>query len=385
MIPQISVWRDMRDIEACLYVGPSDRTTLERLVADGKTPQKLVKRATIVLLSGRGLGTNAIQREARVSKPTVWRWQKAYMNGGVERLLKDKGKGPRAGKKPISPEVRLAIVTRTAKERPANATHWSARMLAREIGVGHTTVQRVWNEHGLKPHLTRTFKLSNDPAFAEKVVDIVGLYLDPPANAVVLSVDEKSQIQALDRTQPGLPLKKGRAETMTHDYKRHGTTTLFAALVAAKSKSVTELKLGEVIGECMPRHRAKEFLRFLKKIDRLLAKPLDVHVVCDNYRTHKTKEVQAWLAGHPRFKMHFTPTSSSWLNLVERLFAEITRQRIRRGAFKSVPELEAAITAWIAERNAKPKPFKWTAKANIILDKNVHARRALESATAGIK
>ena len=199
----------MRNIDACLYVRPSDRTTLERLVADGKTPQKIVARARIVLLSGCGFGTNSIQREARVSKPTVWRWQKAYMDGGVERLLKDRGKGARAGKKPISAEVRLAIVKRTAQEKPKHATHWSARMLAEEIGVGHTTVQRVWKEHGLKPHLTRPFKLSNDPKFAEKVVDIVGLYLNPPDKAVVLCVDEKSQIQALDRTQPGLPMKKG--------------------------------------------------------------------------------------------------------------------------------------------------------------------------------
>src|SRR5262245_15464726 len=234
----------MRDIEACLYVGPSDRTTLERLVADGKTPQKIVKRAKIVLLSGCGAGTNAIMREARVSKPTVWRWQEAYVAGGVERLRKDKGKGPRAGKKRISDAVRLKIVTRTANEKPANATHWSARMLAAELGVGHTTVQRVWKEHGLKPHLTRSFKLSNDPEFAEKVVDIVGLYLNPPDKAVVLPVDEKSQIQALDRTQPGLPLKKGRAATMTHDYKRNGTTTLFAAL---------DVKTGEVI-EALKRH-----------------------------------------------------------------------------------------------------------------------------------
>src|SRR5262245_8085124 len=295
----------MRKIDACLYVSPDDRTRLERLVADGKSPQKLAARAHIVLLSGRGLGTSAIEREARVSKPTVWRWQEAYMQGGVERLLKDKGKGPRAGKKRIDDAIRLQIVTKTVQEKPANATHWSARMLAEEMGVGHTTVQRIWKEHSLKPHLTRTFKLSNDPKFAEKVVDVVGLYLDPPDNAVVLSVDEKSQIQALDRTQPGLPLKKGRAATMTHDYKRNGTTTLFAALVAAKAKSVTELELGTVIGECMPRHRSKEFLRFLKKIDKLVARHLDVHVVCDNYRTHKTKEVEAWLKRHKRFKLHF--------------------------------------------------------------------------------
>ena len=363
----------MRNIDACLYVRPSDRTTLERLVADGKTPQKIVKRATIVLLSGRGLGTAAIMREARVSKPTVWRWQQAYMEGGVERLLKDKGKGPKAGKPAISDAVRLAIVKRTAQETPANATHWSARMLAAEMGVGHTTVQRIWKAHGLKPHLTRSFKLSNDPKFAEKVVDVVGLYLNPPDKAVVLCVDEKSQIQALDRTQPGLPIKKGRASTMTHDYKRNGTTTLFAAL---------DVKTGKVIGECLPRHRAKEFLRFLKTIDRAVAKSLDVHAICDNYRTHKTKEVQAWLAKHPRFKLHFIPTSSSWLNLVERLFAEITRQRIRRGVFKSVPDLIAAINAWLAERNTKPKPFKWTAKADTILQKNARARQVLTQVAA---
>jgi len=372
-------------MEACLYVAPGDRTVLERLAADGKTPQKLAARARIVLLSGRGLGTTAIMRQARASKPTVWRWQEAYLEGGIERLRKDKGKGPKAGKPRISDEVRLKIVTMTAKEKPANATHWSARMLAKAVGVGHTTVQRVWKEHGLKPHLTRSFKLSNDPNFAEKVRDTVGLYLDPPDNAVVLSVDEKSQIQALDRTQPGLPIKKGRAGTMTHDYKRNGTTTLFAALVAAKAKSVTQIKTGEVIGECMPRHRAKEFLRFLKKIERTVAKHLDVHVVCDNYRTHKTAEAQAWLAKHPRFKIHFTPTSSSWLNLVERLFAEITRQKIRRGTFKSVADLEAAIDAWITGWNAEPKPFKWTAKANAILEKNARARKALEQATGGTK
>jgi len=375
----------MRRIEACLYVAPCDRTVLERLAAGGKTPQKLAARARIVLLSGRGLGTSAIAREARVSKPTVWRWQQAFLEGGIERLRKDKGKGPRAGKARISDEVRLKIVTMTAKEQPANATHWSARMLAKEIGVGHTTVQRIWKEHGLKPHLTRSFKLSNDPQFAQKVQDIVGLYLDPPLNAIVLSIDEKSQIQALDRTQPGLPMKKGRAGTMTHDYKRNGTTTLFAALVAAKPDSVTQMRAGEVIGECMPRHRAREFLKFLKRIDRAVPEHLGVHAICDNYRTHKTKEVQAWLAKHPRFKLHFTPTSSSWINLVERLFAEITRQLIRRGAFKSVQDLEAAIKSWIAARNAKPKPFKWTAKAETILEKNARARMALDNSKAGIK
>ena len=364
----------MRNIKACLYVSPADRATLERLAADGKTAQKIVKRVKVVLASGLGLGTNAIMRETRVSKPSVWRWQEAFMDGGVARLMKDKGKGPKAGKPPISDEKRLAIVTKTAKEKPANATHWSARTMAEAMGVSHRSVQRIWKEHGLKPHLVRTFKLSNDPKFAEKVVDIVGLYLNPPEKAVVLCVDEKSQIQALDRTQPGLPMKKGRAQTMTHDYKRNGTTTLFAAL---------DVKTGEVIGECLPKHRAKEFIRFLKKIDKIVAKHLDVHAICDNYSTHKTPAVKAWLAKHPRFKLHFIPTSSSWLNLVERLFAEITRQKIRRGVFKSVDDLIAAIEAWIADRNAKPKPFKWAAKADTILAKNARARNELEQAKAG--
>jgi transposase len=364
----------MRNIKACLYVSSVDAARLEQLVADGKTAQKIAARARIVLASGRGAGTNAIMREARVSKPTVWRWQSAYMDGGVERLLRDDDKGERAGKQPISDEVRLAIVTKTAKEKPAAATHWSARTMAKAMGVGHTTVQRIWQENGLKPHLVRTFKLSNDPKFAEKVVDVVGLYMSPPDKAVVLCVDEKSQIQALDRTQPGLPMKKGRTETMTHDYKRHGTTTLFAAL---------DVKTGQVIGECLPKHRAKEFIRFLKTIDRAVDKHLAIHAICDNYSTHKTPEVKAWLDKHPRVKLHFIPTSSSWLNLVERLFAEITRQRIRRGVFKSVDDLKAAIAAWIDDRNANPKPFKWTARAAAILAKNDRARNRLEQVRVG--
>jgi transposase len=361
----------MRKIIACINVCPEDRGKLKKLIGDGNTPQKIVRRARIVLASGRGLGTTAIEREARVSKPTVWRWQAAYLEGGIARLVKDRGKGPKSGKKPIAEEVRLKIVAKTSQEKPANATHWSVRTMAKEMGVSHSSVQRIWKEHGLKPHLTRSFKLSNDPKFVEKVQDIVGLYMNPPDKAVVLCVDEKSQIQALDRTQPGLPMKRGRAGTMTHDYKRNGTTTLFAAL---------DTKTGEVIGECLPRHRAKEFIRFLKKIDRIVAKYLDVHAICDNYKTHKTKEVEAWLAKHPRFTLHFTPTSSSWINLVERLFAEITRQRIRRGAFNSVDELTTAIEAWLADRNANPKPFRWTAKADTILEKNRRARMALEKA-----
>ena len=246
--------------------------------------------------------------------------------------------------------------------------------MAEEMGISHTSVQRIWHEHGLKPHLVRSFKVSNDPDFAEKVEDIVGLYLDPPERALVLSIDEKSQIQALDRTQPGLPMKKGRAGTMTHDYKRNGTTTLFAALDVAS---------GMVIGECKSRHRAAEFLEFLKKIDRETPAHLDLHLIADNYATHKTPAVKRWLKRHPRFHLHFTPTSSSWLNLVERLFAEITRQRIRRGTFTSVPELIAAIEHWIAHRNANPKPFTWTKTAKKLIASHRRARKALDNQAGG--
>jgi len=361
----------MRD-DICIYVSPVDRARLERLVADRNTPRKVVWRTEIVLATAEGLGTMAIMRRTGKSKPTVWRWQERYMEAGVEGLLRDKTRPGR--KAPLSAEAKLAVLKKTAQERPPDGTHWSVRTMAKAVGISHTSVQRIWAEAGLKPHLVSTFKLSNDPQFAEKVTDVVGLYLNPPAKALVLCVDEKSQIQALDRTQPGLPLKKGRAATMTHDYKRHGTTTLFAALDA---------KTGEVIGQCLPRHRAAEFLRFLRTIDRNTAKHLEVHLIVDNYSTHKTKAVKAWLAKHPRFKMHFIPTSSSWLNLVERFFAEITRKRIRRGVFTSVAELEAAIHDYLDTHNADPKPFVWTKKADVILAKTKRARTALDAVKAG--
>ena len=336
------------------------RTELERLLGDGNTAQKIAKRARIVLMSADGHGVMAIMREVGVSKTTVWRWQEYFVEAGVEGLVKGRSKPP--GKKPISAAIKLKIVEKTVKERPANATHWSVRTMAGEMGVSHTSVQRIWAEHGLKPHQVKSFKVSNDPDFADKIEDIVGLYLDPPEKALVLSIDEKSQIQALDRTQPGLPLKKGRAGTMAHDYKRNGTTTLFAAL---------DVATGKVIGECLPRHRADEFLAFLRKIDRETPARLDLH--------------QRWLARHKRFKLHFTPTSSSWLNLVERLFAEITRQRIRRGVFHNVAELEAAIHEWIDHRNQDPKPFTWTAKAKPILAAHRRAKKALAIVKAGCK
>ena len=352
-----------------------DRAQLEAISSDGNMAQKFVKRARVVVLTAEGLGVMAIMRETKLSKTSVWRWQSRFVEAGVTGLLKDKSKKP--GKKPISDDIKRKVLETAVRQRPGHATHWSVRMLASAIGgISHTSVQRILREHGLKPHLTRTFKVSNDPAFAAKVKDIVGLYMNPPEKAIVFSVDEKSQIQALDRSQPGLPMKKGRAGTMTHDYKRHGTTTLFAAL---------DVKTGEIIGECLPRHRAVEFIRFLKKINRITAKHLDVHLILDNYSTHKTDEVQAWLAKHPRFKMHFTPTSCSWLNLVERLFAEITRQRIRRGVFKSVDDLEVAITDWVEHRNANPKPFKWTAKPGTLIAKHRRAKKALASLEAGCK
>ena len=355
-----------------IVLSRGERKALERIAGDGNTQQKIAKRVRIVLMTADGAGVMEIMRTVGVNKSTVWRWQDYFVEAGVAGLLKGRSKPP--GKKPLSAEIKRRVLEKTVKERPANATHWTVRTMGEEMGISHTSVQRIWAEAGLKPHLVRTFKVSNDPDFSEKVKDIVGLYLDPPDKAVVLAVDEKSQIQALDRTQPGLPIKKGRAGTMTHDYKRHGTTTLFAAL---------DVATGKVIGECLPRHRAKEFIAFLKKIDRIVAKRLDLHLVVDNYGTHKTAEVQAWLAMHPRFKLHFTPTSCSWLNLVERLFAEITRQRIRRGTFRSVAELKAAIEAWIKDRNADPKPFEWTAKPHKIISKHRRARNALANLSAG--
>jgi transposase len=362
----------MRQEANRIALGRGARRELERLLSDGNTPQKIAKRARIVLLTADGVGVMAIMRGVGVSKTTVWRWQEYFAEAGVEGLIKGRSKPP--GRKPLSAAVKLAVVEKTVKQRPANATHWSVRSMAEEMGISHTSVQRIWAEHGLKPHLIRSFKVSNDPDFVAKVEDIVGLYLDPPEAALVLSVDEKSQIQALDRTQPGLPLKKGRAGTMTHDYKRNGTTTLFAAL---------DVTAGTVIGECLARHRADEFLSFLKKIDRETSAHLDLHLVLDNYATHKTPAVQRWLARHRRFTLHFTPTSCSWLNLVERLFAEITRQRIRRGTFDSVAELKAAIAEWIEHRNQNPKPFKWTATAKSILAKYRRAKNALATAKAG--
>ncbi|MCW6512410.1 IS630 family transposase [Lichenifustis flavocetrariae] len=349
-------------------VSPEDRERLSGLVADRNTPQKHAFRAHIVLLTGDGLGTMEIMRRTGQSKPTVWRWQARYTEAGVDGLLRDKTRPP--GRQPLAPAIIRKVVSKTTTERPPEATHWSVRLMAKAVGIAPSSVQKIWRDHGLKPHLVRTFKLSRDPNFEAKLIDVVGLYLAPPDRALVLSVDEKSQIQALDRTQPGLPLKKGRAGTMTHDYKRHGTTTLFAALNVLN---------GTVIGRCLPRHRHQEFLRFLETIDEQTEAALDLHLIVDNYATHKHPEVMAWLERHPRFHLHFTPTSSSWLNLIERFFAEITRKRIRRGVFRSLLDLEVAIYRYLANHNEHPKPFVWTAKPVDILDKVKRGKQALES------
>ena len=315
-----------------------------------------------------GTGVTGIVRATGKTKRTAYRWRDRYLERGVEGLRRD---ATRPGRKPpLSAAVIERTVAMTLHEKPAAGTHWSARKLARAVGLSHTSVQRIWAAHGLKPHLTKRFKLSNDKRFAEKVQDIVGLYLDPPDKALVLCVDEKSQIQALDRTQPGLPMKKGRAGTMTHDYKRNGTTTLFAALDAAT---------GKVIGQCLQRHRHQEFLRFLRTIDRQTPKRLDLHLIVDNYATHKHPKVKAWLSKHPRFHLHFTPTSASWLNLVERFFGLITEDAIRRGIFRSVADLQAVIERYLEHHNDDPKPFKWTAPAAKILEKVARGREALES------
>jgi len=351
-----------------IQLAPGDRDRLEALIANGNTPQKHVRRARIVLLAGAGIGTDEIQRRLRVSKPTIRRWRTRYVEAGVDGLCREKTRPP--GRPPLAAEVVNRVLEMTATQTPPDATHWSLRTMAKAVGIAPSSVQAIWKAHGLKPHLVATFKLSNDPRFAEKVEDVVGLYLNPPERAVVLSVDEKSQIQALDRTQPGLPMKTGRAGTMTHDYKRHGTTTLFAAL---------DLLNGRVIGQCMQKHRHQEFIRFLNRINREVAADLDVHLIADNYATHKHPKVKAWLARHPRFHMHFTPTSASWLNLVERFFAEITRKRIRRGVFYSVVDLQSAINEYLEHHNADPKPFVWTASASSIIEKVNRGKQALES------
>ncbi len=350
-----------------ITLSDSERKILETWSRGRSTQARRVLRAKIVLMAAEGKTNETIAAELNTSKPTVGRWRRRFAVLRVAGIEKD---APRPGRTPaVSAETVDLIVRKTTQEKPEAATHWSTRTMAQAVGVSKDTVQRVWAAHGLKPHLVKTFKVSNDPQFAEKLEDVVGLYLSPPEHALVLSCDEKTQIQALDRTQKGLPIHPGRCGTMTHDYKRNGTTTLFAALAVAE---------GKVIGTCMQKHRHQEWIKFLKLIDAETPPELDLHLIVDNYATHKHPKVQAWLKRHKRFHIHFTPTSSSWLNLVERWFREITDKRIRRETFRSVEQLIRAITEYIQHNNQTPKPFVWTAKADEILAKVQRARKTLE-------
>ncbi len=345
------------------------REALEKLIRSRTTQQRIVERCRIVLLAADRVGTSEIAREIGVSRDTVLLWRKRFADGRVKALVCD---APRSGRpRTISAETVAKIVDETQHLTPPDATHWSTRTMAARHGVSKKTINTIWQAHGLKPHLIRSFKISTDPQFADKLRDVVGLYLAPPDKAIVFCFDEKSQIQALDRTQKSLPMKKGRAGTMTHDYKRNGTTTLFAAL---------NMLDGSIIHRCMPRHRHQEFLAFLKIMDAEAETGVQLHVILDNYATHKHPTIKKWLARRPnRFQLHFTPTSSSWLNLVERFFGEITRKHIRRGVFPSLHSLIDAINDYITIHNQDPKPFVWTAKANEIIKKVEKCRVILES------
>src|SRR5271156_841325 len=349
-------------------VSAAARERLAAIAGDRNSPQKHAWRARIVLLTGKGCGTAKIMRETGVAKTVVWRWQERFMQEGVDGLLRDKTRPSRIP--PLAPEIAERVVALTIEPPPGETTHWTAPAMAKVVGISVSSVQRIWRAHGLQPHRLRQFKLSNDPNFAAKLRDVVGLYIDPPAHAVVLSVDEKSQIQALDRTQPGLPLKRGRCGTMTHDYKRNGTTTLFAAL---------DVLDGTVIGRNMQRHRHQEFIRFLNAIEAEVPVGKIVHVILDNYGPHKHPKTRAWLSRHPRFVFHYTPTSASWLNAVEGFFAKLTKRRLKRGVFCSIVDLQAAINRFLRETNDDPNPFTWTADPEKIIASVKRGYQALES------
>ncbi len=351
-----------------IELNAEQRTALEHLARARSQPARVVERARIVLLAAEGLQDKQIARRMGMMPEKAARWRRRFLQGGIAALEKD---APRPGRTRTITDRRVKrVVEMTLHHKPANATHWSTRTMARAAGISEASVRRIWRAHGLKPHLVRTFKLSRDPEFTEKLEDIVGLYLNPPEHALVLCADEKSQIQALDRTQPGLPLKKGRCGTMTHDYKRNGTATLFAALDALE---------GQVISMCEDRHRHQEWLKFLRVIDDIVPADKQIHMIVDNYATHKHPKVERWLSRHPRFHMHFTPTSCSWLNMVERFFRDLTENRLRRSAFRSIEELITAIGECIDGHNENPKPFIWTAKAADILEKVKRARAALHN------
>ena len=351
-----------------IQLSATDRNELESVVANRNSPQKHVWRAKIVLLTADGHGTAEIIRATGKAKTVIWRWQERFGEEGVAGLWRDKTRPSRIP--PLSPEVAERVVALTLAGPPPTASHWTGAAMAKAAGISVSSVQRIWRAHGLRPHLVRRFKLSNDPQFAAKFKEIVGLYVNPPNHAIVLSVDEKSQIQALDRTQPGLPMKKGRAGTITHDYKRHGVTTLFAAL---------DVLEGKVIGQCMKRHRHQEFIRFLNVIDARVAKKKTVHVIVDNYAAHKHPKVLEWIENHPRFVFHFTPTSASWLNAVESFFAKLTKKRLKRSVFRSLQELKDAIHRFLDDTNANPKPFTWTKDPNKIIAAVKRGHQMLDS------
>jgi transposase len=355
-----------------LKVSARDRGEIERWLQAHGTPQQVALRGRIVLASADGGSDSAAARQLGINRKTVTLWRERYVADGIESLWEV---APGRGRKPTyGPAKIAAIVDATLRTKPKGMTHWSCRTMARSQGVSKSTINNIWNGHDLRPHRSETFKLSRDARFLEKLTDVVGLYLNPPQQAIVLCVDEKSQIQALDRTQPGLPMKKGRCGTMTHDYKRNGTTTLFAAL---------DVLQGRVVGQCFERHRHQEFLRFLRRLDDEFPGPVPLHLVLDNYGTHKHPKVKAWLQRHPRFVAHFIPTSSSWLNLVERWFAELTSKRIRRGAFVSVPDLKRAIDEFLDAWNEQPRPFVWTATVDSICKKLSRCRQTLEQIQPG--
>jgi transposase len=349
-----------------IVLDPAERQRLESLKRGRRVSVRLAERAGIVLHAAEGLENQQIGQIMGISRQKVGRWRDRYAALGLAGIEKD---APRPGRKRrIDDRQRAAIVAKTLKEKPQGHTHWSRSTMAAATGLSESTIGRIWREHGIKPHLVETFKLSNDPQFVEKLNDIVGLYLNPPEHAIVLSCDEKSQIQALDRTQPSLPMKPGRGGTMTHDYKRNGTTSLFAAM------NVLD---GTIISQCQPRHRHQEWLKFLKLIKAQMPEGRPVHLICDNYATHKHPKVQAWAARNPRFTFHFTPTSASWLNMVERFFRDLSEKALKRGSFYNVDDLVGAINEYINRHNADPKPFIWTASASDILAKVKRARRVL--------
>jgi len=357
----------MRVAPAITLTGPEQKK-LTRIVKSRAASARLIERSRIASLANEGLSNIEIAAKIGSDVTKVGRWRQRFAKFGFSGIERD---AYRPGRIPaLDQDIVARVVEKTTREKPIGATHWSASRMAKAVDISESSVLRIWRRHGLKPHQSHTFKLSNDPNFVEKLEDVVGLYLSPPEHALVLCVDEKSQLQALDRTQPGLPMKPGRAGTMTHDYKRHGTTTLFAALSVAD---------GQVIGTCQPHHTHKEWLKFLKLIDAQTPSEKDLHLIADNYGTHKHPAVRRWLKRHPRFFMHFTPTSSSWLNMVERFFRDLTTQSVRRGVFRSVSALIAAIEEHIHVHNADPKPFIWTAKATDILEKVTRARTKLQT------